>query len=97
MPPHPLDHGPGGCPEAVAPCPRIRVETEADPLDEAVAERALQALFQGTLLLRERIRMAWRERDLAERVAWSAPGVTQVEDHLVVQRTASAKQHTRIH
>jgi len=33
---------------------------------------------------------SWRERDLAERVAWSAPGVTQVEHHLVVQGKASA-------
>ena len=33
---------------------------------------------------------SWRERDLAERVAWSAPGVTQVKHHLVVQGKASA-------
>ncbi len=26
----------------------------------------------------------WRDRDLAERTAWSAPGVTQVEDQLIV-------------
>jgi len=26
----------------------------------------------------------WRDRDLAERTAWSAPGVTQVEDKLIV-------------
>lgn len=33
---------------------------------------------------------SWQERDLAERVAWSAPGVTQVKHHLVVQGKASA-------
>jgi osmotically-inducible protein OsmY len=27
---------------------------------------------------------AWYERDLAERVAWSAPGVTGVENHLTI-------------
>jgi osmotically-inducible protein OsmY len=27
----------------------------------------------------------WRDRDLAERTAWSAPGVTQVEDKLIVR------------
>jgi osmotically-inducible protein OsmY len=26
----------------------------------------------------------WRDRDLAERTAWSAPGVTQVDDQLIV-------------
>jgi osmotically-inducible protein OsmY len=28
---------------------------------------------------------AWYERDIAERAAWSAPGVTAVEDHLTVE------------
>lgn len=28
---------------------------------------------------------AWNERGIAERAAWSAPGVTKVEDHLTVQ------------
>jgi len=43
----------------------------------------------GKVVLTGHVRR-WRERDLAERVAWSAPGVTQVEDHLVVQPTKSA-------
>ncbi len=192
MPHHPLDERPESDPMTAVSCPRVCVETEANPSDLAIAEGALQALFQGTLLLRERIRIAvaggqvrlsgtvasdrertdaerimsqldgvvgvtnlmavqpgewsgpvflgpaaaygrdgesgaipgriealferdveiggteiritaqggkavlighvrsWRERDLAERVAWSAPGVTQVEDHLVVQGGASA-------
>lgn len=184
--PHPLAGRPGSDPIAEAPCPRVHIETATGPSDEAIAERALQALFQGTLVLRERIRMtvagghvtlsgtvaseierteaertvsgldgvagvtnlvavqpeewtastfrglaaaygrdgesgsipgriealferdieiggtkiritaqggkvvltgyvrSWRERDLAERVAWSAPGVTQIENRLVV-------------
>jgi osmotically-inducible protein OsmY len=28
---------------------------------------------------------AWYERDLAERAAWSAPGVTEVQDHIEVE------------
>jgi osmotically-inducible protein OsmY len=27
---------------------------------------------------------SWAERKVAERVAWRAPGVTKVEDHIVV-------------
>lgn len=192
MLPNPPSGRSGSNPVTEAPCPRVRVETASDPSDEAIAERALQALFQGTLVLRERIRMAvtgghvtlsgtvasdferteaertvseldgvagvtnlvavqpekwtassfrgpaaaygrdgesgdipgriealferdieiggteiritaqggevvltgfvrsWRERDLAERVAWSAPGVRQVEDRLVVRPPAGA-------
>lgn len=189
MLPHSLDDGTETGPDAAAPCPRACVEPEADPPDIAIAERVLQALFQGTLLLRERVRVAvaqgqvtlsgtvasdrertdaertvswlvgvagvtnlvtvqpdewtasvfrgpaaaygrdgesgdipgriealferaveiggteiritaqaghvvltgyvrsWRERDLTERVAWSAPGVVGIEDLLVVRRT----------
>lgn len=192
MPPQPLDGHPCSDPEAARPDSSVRAQTEADASDQAIEERILQALFQGTLLLRERIRMAvakgrvtlsgtvasewertsaeriaarlhgvigvtnrlavqpeewtapvflglaaaygrdgesgdipgriealferdieiggteiritaqrgrvvltghvrsWRERDLAERVAWSAPGVTQIEDYLVVRRRESA-------
>lgn len=38
----------------------------------------------GKVVLRGKVR-AWYERDLAERAAWSAPGVTVVEDHLTVE------------
>ena len=44
---------------------------------------------RGRVVLTGHVR-SWRERDLAERVAWSAPGVTQIEDYLVVRRTESA-------
>ena len=28
---------------------------------------------------------AWYERDIAERAAWSAPGVTEVQDHIQIE------------
>jgi osmotically-inducible protein OsmY len=37
----------------------------------------------GKVVLSGKVR-AWYERDLAERAAWSAPGVTVVENHLMV-------------
>jgi osmotically-inducible protein OsmY len=37
----------------------------------------------GKVVLSGKVR-AWYERDLAERAAWSAPGVTVVEDHITV-------------
>jgi osmotically-inducible protein OsmY len=38
----------------------------------------------GKVVLRGKVR-AWYERNLAEQAAWSAPGVTAVEDHLTVE------------
>ncbi|MBW8297953.1 BON domain-containing protein [Sphingopyxis sp.] len=38
----------------------------------------------GTVKLSGKVH-AWNERGIAERAAWSAPGVTKVEDHLTVQ------------
>lgn len=37
----------------------------------------------GTVKLSGKVH-AWNERSIAERAAWSAPGVTKVEDHLTV-------------
>jgi osmotically-inducible protein OsmY len=38
----------------------------------------------GRVVLSGRVR-AWYERDIAERAAWSAPGVTEVQDHLTIE------------
>ena len=38
----------------------------------------------GKVVLTGKVR-AWYERDLAEQAAWSAPGVTAVEDHLTIE------------
>ena len=37
----------------------------------------------GRIVLIGKVR-AWYERDIAERAAWSAPGVTEVQDHLTI-------------
>jgi osmotically-inducible protein OsmY len=37
----------------------------------------------GRVVLSGKVR-AWYERDIAERAAWSAPGVTEVQDHLTI-------------
>ena len=37
----------------------------------------------GRVFLSGKVR-AWYERDIAERAAWSAPGVTEVQDHLTI-------------
>ena len=37
----------------------------------------------GKVVLSGKVR-AWYERDIAERAAWSAPGVTEVQDHLTI-------------
>jgi osmotically-inducible protein OsmY len=37
----------------------------------------------GEVILKGTVR-SWIEREEAERVAWSAPGVTKVEDHIIV-------------
>jgi osmotically-inducible protein OsmY len=38
----------------------------------------------GRVILSGRVR-AWYERDMAERAAWSAPGVTEVQDQLTIE------------
>jgi osmotically-inducible protein OsmY len=38
----------------------------------------------GKVILSGKVR-AWYERDIAERAAWSAPGVTEVQDHLTIE------------
>jgi len=38
----------------------------------------------GTVILGGKVH-AWYERDLAEQAAWSAPGVTEVQDHIEIE------------
>jgi osmotically-inducible protein OsmY len=50
---------------------------------ELDARRITVENVDGTIILRGTVR-SWAERQEAERVAWSAPGVTKVENHIVV-------------
>jgi osmotically-inducible protein OsmY len=43
------------------------------------------AVHDGTVVLGGTVN-AWSEREIAERAAWSAPGVAAVEDHIVIGR-----------
>jgi osmotically-inducible protein OsmY len=50
---------------------------------EVDANRILVETNGGEVILKGTVR-SWTEREEAERVAWSAPGVTKVEDHIIV-------------
>jgi osmotically-inducible protein OsmY len=50
---------------------------------ELDANRIQVETHGGEVVLKGTVR-SWIEREEAERVAWSAPGVTRVEDHIVV-------------
>ena len=55
---------------------------EIDGTGIRIASQGGRVVLTGTV-------RSWRERDLAERVAWSAPGVTEVEDRVAVQGGAA--------
>jgi osmotically-inducible protein OsmY len=51
---------------------------------EADAERIQVEVDGGKVILKGTVR-AWAERDAAERVAWSAPGVTEVDNKIKIR------------
>jgi osmotically-inducible protein OsmY len=50
---------------------------------ELDANSIMVAVHDDKVTLMGKVR-TWRERDVAERAAWSAPGVTAVEDRLFI-------------
>jgi osmotically-inducible protein OsmY len=74
---------------------RVSAPVRASEIKEKI-EKALQRSAEveasgitvqtegGRVVLSGKVR-AWYERDIAERAAWSAPGVTEVQDHLSIE------------
>lgn len=60
-----------------------RIERALKRTAEVDAEKIRVSAIGGKVTLEGKVH-AWYERDLAERTAWSAPGVTSVEDRIVV-------------
>jgi osmotically-inducible protein OsmY len=58
-----------------------RIETALKRNAELEAGTIKVSVFNGRVTLDGKVK-AWYERDLAERMAWSAPGVTSVDDHI---------------
>jgi osmotically-inducible protein OsmY len=58
-----------------------RIETALKRNADLEADSIKVSVFNGRVKLDGRVK-AWYERDLAERTAWSAPGVVSVEDHI---------------
>ncbi|WP_342240006.1 BON domain-containing protein [Inquilinus sp. OTU3971] len=70
--------------------PAVRAADVKQKIEDAFRRNAVLdageirvSAVDGTITLNGRVRN-WAERNTAERAAWSAPGVTAVEDHLLV-------------
>jgi VCBS repeat-containing protein len=70
--------------------PRVQSTDVQDKIEAAFrrsaevdARRIIVTAADGTVTLSGNVR-SWAEREEAERAAWAAPGVTQVEDHIAV-------------
>jgi osmotically-inducible protein OsmY len=83
---------------------RIAAAAHADEVKEKI-QKAMQRNAElealsisvrtegGRVVLSGKVR-AWYERDLAEQAAWSAPGVTAVEDHLTIDLVPGSLSET---
>jgi len=60
-----------------------RIEEALGRQAELEANRIVITVQDGKVRLDGKVR-AWRERDIVERAAWSAPGVTAVDDHVTI-------------
>ena len=61
-----------------------KIEKALQRSAELEASRITVETEGGRVILKGRVR-AWYERDIAERAAWSAPGVTEVVDRLTIE------------
>jgi osmotically-inducible protein OsmY len=63
---------------------REKIQKALQRSAEVEASRITVQTEGGRVILRGKVR-AWYERDIAERAAWSAPGVTEVQDQLTIE------------
>ena len=61
-----------------------KIEKALQRSAELEASRITVETEGGRVILKGRVH-AWYERDIAERAAWSAPGVTEVQDRLIIE------------
>ncbi len=62
---------------------KMRIESALKRSAQIDADSIRVTATGGKVMLEGKVK-AWHERDLAERMAWAAPGVTAVEDRIVV-------------
>ncbi len=64
---------------------RAKIRAALERNAEVEASSITVSVAEGKVTLGGRVK-AWTEREAAERAAWSAPGVRQVEDHIELAR-----------
>lgn len=70
-------------PKVTAQDVKHRIEQALERQAELEADGITITVQDGKVRLDGKVR-AWRERDIIERAAWAAPGVTAVDDHMTV-------------
>jgi osmotically-inducible protein OsmY len=68
----------------VGACHDQRLTASTRRFRELEASRINVEADGGRVILKGKVR-AWYERDIAERAAWSAPAVTEVQDHITIE------------
>jgi osmotically-inducible protein OsmY len=70
-------------PTVTAPVVKAKIEEALRRMAEVDANRITVETQDGKVVLRGTVR-SWAEREEAERAAWRAPGVKQVEDEIAI-------------